>query len=312
MALTSVVEGFRHALDASFQNSTELYLKSGVDISSLNFLEQLWATWYIALGNPFIATGVLSFLLHEFMYFGRCVPWWIISKIPSFQKYKIQDEKIPSYDEQWACTVRVLIIHFTIELPLIMLFHPIAEVMGLTTWQLPFPPLKQIALQVAFFFFFEDTYHYFAHQALHTKALYKHIHKIHHKHSAPFGLAAEYAHPLEVIILGIGTIGGPWVYVGATGDLHMIAVYLWISLRLLQVIDAHSGYDFPWSLHNIIPFWGGADFHDYHHMAFINNYSSSFRHWDWLFGTDRSYSLWKAKKDQTPKPNVNSNVLKTS
>jgi methylsterol monooxygenase len=81
-----------------------------------------------------------------------------------------------------------------------------------------------------------------AHQALHWGPLYRHIHKLHHKYSAPFGLAAEYAHPAEVFILGMGTIGGPLLYCFITQNLHMVTVLTWITLRLFQAIDAHSGY----------------------------------------------------------------------
>jgi hypothetical protein len=57
-------------------------------------------------------------------------------------------------------------------------------------------------------------------------------------------------------------------------------------MRILQTIDTHSGYDFPWSVHNIIPFWGGAEHHDYHHMNRGANYASSFRWLDRTFGID--------------------------
>ena len=134
-----------------------------------------------------------------------------------------------------------------------------------------------------------------AHQALHTGVLYKHIHKIHHKYSAPFGLAAEYAHPAEVFILGAGTICGPLLYCYFTQNLHIFTVYLWIVLRLFQAVDAHSGYDFPWSLHNIVPFWSGAEHHDFHHMAFTNNFSTSFRWWDYMLGTDDKYRAYRAR-----------------
>jgi len=53
--------------------------------------------------------------------------------------------------------------------------------------------------------------------------------------------------------------------------------------------------DFPWSLHHILPFWSGADHHDFHHMAFTNNYSTSFRWWDRIFGTDNKYREYKQK-----------------
>jgi methylsterol monooxygenase len=72
--------------------------------------------------------------------------------------------------------------------------------------------------------------------------MYKYIHKIHHQYPAPFGLAAEYAHPAEVFILGAGTILGPIFYAMAGYELHIFTMYIWITLRLFQAIDAHSGY----------------------------------------------------------------------
>jgi methylsterol monooxygenase len=55
-------------------------------------------------------------------------------------------------------------------------------------------------------------------------------------------LAAEYAHPAEVAILGMGSVGGPLIYCFLTQNLHVVTMYSWITLRLLQAIDAHSGY----------------------------------------------------------------------
>jgi methylsterol monooxygenase len=38
---------------------------ANIDFSSLSWLEKQWAGWYIFIGNPIIATGLMSFLLHE-------------------------------------------------------------------------------------------------------------------------------------------------------------------------------------------------------------------------------------------------------
>ncbi|KAL1748321.1 hypothetical protein HDZ31DRAFT_29963 [Schizophyllum fasciatum] len=279
-------------MDAVY-NSTSAYVAP--DPASLSWLEQLWVQWYVTIDNPTIATGLMSFLLHEFVYFGRSIPWIIIDSMPYFRKWKLQPNKVPTPAEQWECTKQVLFSHFTIELPAIWLFHPVAEALGMRTYHVPLPGVKEMAPQIFFFFVFEDLFHYLAHQALHTGILYKHIHKIHHKYSAPFGLAAEYAHPAEVFILGAGTICGPLLYCYFTQNLHIFTVYLWIVLRLFQAVDAHSGYDFPWSLHNIIPFWSGAEHHDFHHMAFTNNFSTSFRWWDYLLGTDDKYRAYRAR-----------------
>ena len=56
----------------------------------LNVFEKAWAAWYAYMQNDVLATGIMSFMMHEIVYFGRCLPWLIADKIPYFQKYKIQ------------------------------------------------------------------------------------------------------------------------------------------------------------------------------------------------------------------------------
>lgn len=53
--------------------------------------------------------------------------------------------------------------------------------------------------------------------------------------------------------------------------------------------------DFPWSLQHIVPFWSGAEHHDFHHMAFVNNFSTSFRWWDRVLGTDDKYLAYRSR-----------------
>lgn len=177
------------------------------------------------------------------------------------------------------------------------LFHPMCKYFGMST-DVPFPAWSTIAYQVAIFFVLEDTWHYWFHRLFHWGFFYKYIHKIHHTYSAPFGLAAEYASPIEVMMLGFGTVGIPILWCAATGNLHILTMYIWITLRLFQAIDAHSGYDFPWSLHNFLPFWAGAEHHDVHHEKFIGNYASSFRWWDYLLDTDYSPEAVKRRRDK--------------
>ncbi|MCJ1431146.1 C-4 sterol methyl oxidase [Xylographa pallens] len=263
----------------------------------LNFLERMWAAWYAYMQNDVLATGILSFVMHEVVYFGRSLPWIIIGRIPYFQKYKIQNQKVPTVQEQWKCAKLVLLSHFTVELPQIWLFHPMCLYFGLDTG-VPFPSLLTMALQIAVFFVIEDAGHYWLHRALHWGPLYKNIHKIHHQYSAPFGLAAEYASPIEVMLLGIPTVGTPILWCAITGNLHILTMYTWILLRLFQAIDAHSGYEFPWSLHHFLPVWAGAQHHDVHHEKFIGNYSSSFRWWDKLMDTEAGFEAQKRRRER--------------
>lgn len=87
----------------------------------------------------------------------------------------------------------------------------------------------------------EDAWHYFAHRGLHHKSIYKHIHKLHHEFSAPFGLAAEYAHPIEILVLGLGTVGGPllWCYLSG-GNMHILTMVRF-SLFLLMYLCEPAG-----------------------------------------------------------------------
>ena len=67
------------------------------------------------MNNDILATGLLFFITHELMYFGRCLPWFIIDKTPWFNRYKIQPTKIPTNQEQWECFKTVLKQHFLVE-----------------------------------------------------------------------------------------------------------------------------------------------------------------------------------------------------
>lgn len=271
---------------SSFHNATTF---AGVfdnfnKLPNLSLIEKLWGSIYYYMGNDLFTTGLIFFITHETMYFGRSLPFFIMDKIPYFKKWKIQ-EKAPSNEEQWECFKSIFISHFLVEIVPIWGFHPLCEKLGIS-YSIPFPPITQMLIQLAVFFVLEDAWHYWFHRGLHYGVFYKYIHKQHHRYAAPFGLAAEYAHPVEVALLGVGTVGIPIAWVYFTGNLHLFTVCVWISLRLFQAVDAHSGYEFPFSLHNFLPFWAGADHHDLHHHYFVGGYSSSFRWWDYFLDTE--------------------------
>ncbi|KAF5099248.1 hypothetical protein D0Z03_001065 [Geotrichum reessii] len=251
----------------------------------VGYIEHAWGSYYAWLDNDFLATGLLFLVIHEIVYFGRSAPWFFLDFIPYFRKYRIQKNKAPSAAEQLECLKDVLIAHTFVEAVPIFAFQPICTFFDIDI-SANFPALKDFLLQITVFFFMEDTWHYWFHRALHYGPLYKHIHKQHHKYAAPFGLTAEYAHPVEVAVTGLGTVGSPLLYAYFFGNMHLVTIISWVVLRLFQAIDSHSGYDFPWSLRHFLPIWAGADHHDDHHKYFVGNYASSFRHWDYVLGTE--------------------------
>jgi len=98
------------------------------------------------------------------------------------------------------------------------------------------------------------------------------------------------------LFLGFATVVGP----ALTGP-HLLTLWLWVVLRVLETVEAHSGYHFPWSPSNFLPLYGGSDFHDYHHRVLYTksgNYASTFVYMDWLFGTDKDYRKAKAMEEK--------------
>ncbi|KAK7958210.1 C-4 methylsterol oxidase [Apiospora saccharicola] len=269
----------------------------------LNVVERAWAAWYLWMQNDILATGIMSFVMHEVFYFGRCIPWMIIDRTPFFNRYKIQNTDIKFAAKNPYHEGAVGVRQLGPPEPLYcrvapdLAFPPHCDFLrhGLRR---ALPPLWKMAMHIAIFFVMEDTWHYWLHRALHYGPLYKNIHKLHHTYSAPFGLAAEYASPLEVMLLALGTVGSPILWVSLTGDLHLITMYMWIVGRLFQAIDSHSGYDFPWSLRHVLPFWAGAEHHDIHHERFIGNYASSFRWWDYMLDTESGPEAAKRRRER--------------
>jgi methylsterol monooxygenase len=45
--------------------ASQLYASSNIDFAQLNWFERQWMAWYLWIGNPLIATGIASFILHE-------------------------------------------------------------------------------------------------------------------------------------------------------------------------------------------------------------------------------------------------------
>ncbi|CAM6050775.1 unnamed protein product, partial [Sphagnum compactum] len=249
--------------------------------------------------SDFQLASLGSFIIHEGVFFLSGLPY-LMMECWGLQKYKIQ-RKVNTPAAQEKCVLRLLLYHTCVNLPLMIVSYPVFKYMGFTS-QLPLPSWKVISFQILSYFILEDFIFYWGHRFLHTKWLYKHVHSVHHEYATPFGLTSEYAHPLEILFLGFATIFGPAI----TGP-HLFTLWIWMSVRVLETVEAHCGYDFPWSLSRLLPIYGGADFHDYHHRLLYTksgNYSSTFTYMDWIFGTDKGYRKLKGLQKQDQSDNI--------
>jgi len=73
--------------------------------------------------------------------------------------------------------------------------------------------------------FVEDTVFYWGHRTLHTKYLYKYIHKKHHTFNDTICIAYIYAHPVEYFFSNIlPMIVGPALL---KSNVHFVTFFLW-------------------------------------------------------------------------------------
>jgi len=241
-----------------------------------NFLEEWWLGVVNYFGDFHLVMAFYIFMNICYAIFG--ILFWVIDKFKLLDKYKVQDTKYVTDLDYWQCLMNLLQNYIVIILPLVYIAYPIFSFFEFTT-ALPLPSLFVFSFQFFFCMVVEDICHYWLHRMLHWPWLYKNIHKIHHQYATPFGLAASYAHPLEVLILGFATFLGPMLI-----RPHFFTFYCWVLFRQLDAVSTHCGYDLPHPF-GIFPFYGGTIAHDYHHKSFIWNYSSRFTFMDHLFST---------------------------
>jgi sterol desaturase/sphingolipid hydroxylase (fatty acid hydroxylase superfamily) len=134
---------------------------------------------------------------------------------------------------------------------------------------------------------------YWAHRLCHESTfLYRTVHKQHHQYIGSIGFAAEYAHPFEQVIAN----QGPTALYCVLTSVHPLIWFVWLTWRLEQTYEAHSGYCFKGTIFHKLGLTNSeaAEFHDYHHSENKGNYGDPFS--DWLFGSMDSWLNHLAKK----------------
>ncbi|XP_075522877.1 methylsterol monooxygenase 1-1-like [Primulina tabacum] len=257
---------------------------------SLTVAESLWLSYTASKSDYYLYCHNIIFLFVIFSIFPFYYLFLEYFFKNTIEPFKIQPKVQISLQDSLNCYKSVMRMFFIVVGPLQLVSYPTIKMIGIRT-SLPLPSLWEIALQLVVYFIVEDYANYWVHRLLHSKWGYDKIHKVHHEYTAPIGFAAPYAHWAEILILGIPSFLGPAMVPG-----HIITFWLWIALRQIEAIETHSGYDFPWTPTKYIPFYGGADYHDYHHYVggqSQSNFASVFTYCDYIYGTDKGYRYQK-------------------
>lgn len=132
------------------------------------------------------------------------------------------------------------------------------------------------------FILFSDCVIYFIHRALHSRLLYRHIHKPHHSfvHTSPF--AAFAFHPVDGYMQGVSYHIFVFLF-PFNAAVHLVSLVV-VSMWTINIHDRVT-----WG----IPGINGAAHHTIHHTTYKSNYGQYFTLWDKLCGTFRDPHAWK-------------------
>ncbi|XP_067858863.1 cholesterol 25-hydroxylase-like protein [Heptranchias perlo] len=217
------------------------------------------------------------------VYMSFCLPFVILdllaTRVSFLRKYKIQAQNNPSPRMMANCVWQTLYNHLVYIFPLSVIHWWWRPVL----FPVSAPELPKVLLDVTGCLLLFD-FQYFVWHLLHHKVpwLYRTFHKVHHKYTATFALTTEHSSAWETLSLGFFAAVNPAIL-----SCHPLTEMLFFIFNIWLSVEDHSGYDFPWSTHRLMPFglYGGAPHHDLHHMKFKTNYAPYFTHWDKLLGT---------------------------
>ena len=140
-------------------------------------------------------------------------------------------------------------------------------------------PWLDMLWQLPLFVAIDDVLYYVLHRLLHTRWLYRNIHIVHHRMTAPTAFAGAYFHPIEYAAVTLVALAGP-VLLGS----HVATIWAWGIVRQWSAVEGHCGYALPFGLAAVIPGYDPA-FHDGHHKRFAGNYANCIPALDRRFGT---------------------------
>eukprot|EP01099_Mayorella_cantabrigiensis_P004261 TRINITY_DN3191_c0_g1_i2.p1 TRINITY_DN3191_c0_g1~~TRINITY_DN3191_c0_g1_i2.p1 ORF type:complete len:303 (+),score=50.55 TRINITY_DN3191_c0_g1_i2:60-968(+) len=252
-------------------------------------MEALWYHLIDLCGSERAFFVVSLFVVHVVVFVGLNIFWTFVRKNNWWPQYRINHKDPPP--ELVNKAIKQLTLTHVGGLVTWWLLYPVFTSRGLVV-RSPLPSFQTVVLHVLFSMACEDTLFYWSHRMLHHRSIYKYIHKQHHEFINTIGIASEYAHPVEAVFANyVPFLCGTFI-LGS----HHFTLLVWLVLRVFETIDAHCGYELPWSPWNLLlAVQGGAARHDFHHSHNLGSYGSFTKFWDWAMGTDIPFKEYQAK-----------------
>lgn len=206
---------------------------------------------------------------------------WLLRQT-RFAARKIQKREANRADfmREFTSSVRTVAVYTAISIPIVWAFRN----GWLETYQGDVGPLG-FALYLAAIIVAHDAYFYWAHRAMHTKLLYKHFHRFHHRTITPTAWTAyAFAVPEAVVMALFMPL---WAaFVPTPG----IVLFAFLAIMILRNTMGHAGLELHprgWASHPLLKWISTTTHHDMHHgTSYNHNYGFYFTWWDKLMGTE--------------------------
>ena len=141
------------------------------------------------------------------------------------------------------------------------------------------PVVMSITFLLSLFLF--DTWFYWGHRLIHSKLLFKHVHKWHHQTTTPTLWSNNSDSILDNLFLQ-----SYWAVVHFLFPVHPVVILVHKFFDQVSGMLGHSGYEYCASrLYRWPSPFVSVCFHDQHHSAFHCNYATHFTIWDKWMGT---------------------------
>lgn len=156
-------------------------------------------------------------------------------------------------------------------------------VAGVIPFATSWPGGRRVVAEVVAYVLLFDAYFYAVHRLLHTRTLYRRVHRVHHRSRTPTLVTALAFHPVEALgIAGFMPIA-MWLVPIHVASLAMVSVFLSGS-----ILVAHCGYAiFPawWDRTPVLDWYVTPVVHDAHHQRRTCNFGATLSIFDRVFGT---------------------------
>lgn len=229
---------------------------------------------------------VLTVAAHAIPY-GACVGFFALADwLQLMPQYKLRATKAqePSWKLIRSATTDAAIGIFALDPIISWVSFPLLQQFGMTLDAAP-PSLWALCKHYAVARAFNDVLFYWAHRALHSKALYARFHKQHHSFIETKAVASEFASPPEQVFANYLPVLLGTVPFGR----HPMVFWGWLIFMLGETVESHSGYYFGDTYLAKIGLTNSeiSAQHWWHHRANAGNFGNW--HVDWLFGTMDSF-----------------------